>query len=215
MTSNNDKPTAIMKATLQRMPLYYNYLIDRAKDGDIYASSTSIAQSLRLTPIQVRKDLACVSQNSGKPRMGFEIITLLKDIEIILGYNNVDNAVLVGVGRLGRALLSYSGFNGYGLNIVAGFDIDEDLIGIKINGKPIMPIYKFSQLVKSLNINIGIITVSSGAAQSVCNLMVSAGIKAIWNFAPIHINIPNNVILKNENLAASLASLSKELADTF
>ncbi|MDD4141607.1 MAG: redox-sensing transcriptional repressor Rex [Bacteroidales bacterium] len=215
MTNNNDKAAVIMKSTLNRMPLYYNYLIEKAKGGDLYASSTDIAGSLRLTPIQVRKDLACVSQLSGKPRLGFEIQPLLADIEMVLGYNNVDDAVLVGVGQLGRALLSYNGFKSYGLNIVAGFDNDDDMVGIKINNKPVLPLFKLPQIIRRLNINIGIISVSAESAQSVSDLLVSSGIKAIWNFAPVHISIPDDVIIKNENLAASLASLSRELSDSF
>ena len=214
MNEQNDKPAVILKATLKRLPLYYNYLKEKEKVGELYVSSTVIAKSLKLNPIQIRKDLAYVSKTAGKPRMGFEISPLIEDMENFLGYKNVDDAVLVGVGRLGRTLLSYNGFQEYGLNIVAGFDVDEDIIGLKINGKPIMPIQRLKQMVERLNINIGIITVSSESAQNVCDLLVGAGIKAIWNFVPTHIEITENVIIKNENLAASLAGLSHELLNS-
>ncbi|MEG1556474.1 MAG: redox-sensing transcriptional repressor Rex, partial [Bacteroidales bacterium] len=126
------KSAGISKATLNRLPTYFYYLKERIKEGEHYISSTTIAESLKLNPIQVRKDLAFVSSTAGKPRMGFEINELINDIETFLGYNNVDDAILVGVGQLGRTLLSYDGFKNYGLNIVAAFDSNEDIVDIKI-----------------------------------------------------------------------------------
>ncbi len=209
-----EKTSVIINASLKRLPLYYNYLKNKSKEGEVYASSTLIANSLNLNPIQVRKDLAFVSSTSGKPRMGFEILPLISDLETFLGYNNVDEAVLVGVGKLGRTLLSYDGFKDYGLDIIAGFDSDENLAGIKINGKPVLPISKLKTVVSRLNVHIGIIAVTKEAAQKVCNLLVDAGIKAIWNFAPTLVEVPKGIIIRNENLAASLAALSLELIES-
>jgi AT-rich DNA-binding protein len=211
MNTQTQNALVIMKSTLSRLPLYYCYLKDRVKEGNLYISSAIIAESLKLNPVLVRKDLASVSTCAGKPRMGFEITALIHDLEVFLGYNNVDEAVLVGVGGLGRTLLSYEGFQNYGLNIVAGFDINEDLIGIKINGKPVLPMDKLPEMIRRMKINIGIITVPKALAQEVCDELLSCGIKAIWNFAPAHIDVPEGVLIKNENLAASLAVLSKEL----
>ncbi|MEG2071408.1 MAG: redox-sensing transcriptional repressor Rex, partial [Bacteroidales bacterium] len=182
--------------------------------GEHYISSTTIAESLKLNPIQVRKDLAFVSSTAGKPRMGFEINELINDIETFLGYNNVDDAILVGVGQLGRTLLSYDGFKNYGLNIVAAFDSNEDIVDIKISGKNILPMSKLPALVDRLKINIGIITVPKQYAQEICNIMVKSGIRGIWNFAPIHLEVPADIVVKNENMAASLAYLSRKLSET-
>lgn len=212
-TINNNRPI-LSKATLQRLPDYYFYLKEVVKRDVQYISSTTIAEALKLNSIQVRKDLSQVSQNPGKPRLGFEIDCLVRDLESYLGYNNVFDAVLIGVGQLGRTLLSYEGFNNYGLHIVAGFDINEDLVGLKIYDKNIFPLSKLEKIVNRLNINIGIITVPKESAQAVCDLLLMSGIKAIWNFAPTHLIIPDNIVMKNENLAASFANLSGKLLKT-
>lgn len=212
MDNDNYQKIEISKATLKRLPIYYAYLKSQVEEGNLYISSTIIAQNLRFTPIQVRKDLAFVSSVSGKPRLGFEISVLLNDIANFLRYNNTDEAVLVGVGQLGRTLLSYEGFANYSLSIVAGFDNDPNLIGLRINGKYVLSIDKLPDLVKRMNIKIGIITVPKEQAQEVCNILVRSGICGIWNFAPIHLDIPDNVIIKNENLASSFSYLSNKLA---
>ena len=107
MTELQTEPIKIIKTVLSRLPLYYNFLLEKRKEKYKYISSTVIAKSLKLNNIQVRKDLACVSKTAGKPRMGFEIESLISDIEDVLGFNNLDEVVLVGAGRLGRTLLSY------------------------------------------------------------------------------------------------------------
>lgn len=212
MKTNRNKSIIIMKSTLSRLPLYYCFLKEKINEGEQYISSSVIAESLKLNAILVRKDLAGVCSVPGKPRLGFEIEKLMIDIEEHLGYNNVNESVLIGVGRLGRTLLSYEGFMNYGLNIVAGFDVDEDLIGLKIGGKPILSMSKLESMIERLNIRTAIIAVSKEHAQAISDKLVSFGIKAIWNFAPTHIDLPEGVIIKNENLAASLAALTKELS---
>ena len=178
-------------------------------------SATMIANSLKLNEVQVRKDLAAVSMTSGKPRTGFNINELIKGIESRLGYDSKDEAVLVGVGKLGQALLSYPGFQTYGLNIVAGFDSNPNLHHVTIEGKLILPMEKFVNLCQRMKIHIGIITVPADQAQSVCDLMLAGGIIAIWNFAPVNLKVPNGIFLKNENMSASLAMISQFLAEHF
>ena len=205
------EPVKIIKTVMSRLPLYYNFLLEKRKENCTYISSSVIAKSLKLNNIQVRKDLACVSKQSGKPRMGFEIESLIRDIEEVLGFNSLDEVVLVGAGRLGRTLLSYQGFADYKLNIVAGFDNSFDLVGTTVNDKPILHIDKLTTIVERLNIKIGIITVQKESAQEVCDIMIKAGIKVIWNFAPVHLEVPDGIIIKHENLAVSLALLTKKL----
>lgn len=211
MMEPSTEPIKIIKTVLKRLPLYYNFLLEKRKENYKYISSTVIAKSLKFSNIQVRKDLACVSKQSGKPRMGFEIESLIDDIEEVLGFNNLDEVVLVGTGRLGRTLLSYQGFADYKLNIVAGFDNSVEIVGAKINNKPILHIDKLTPIVERLNIKIGIITVPKDSAQDVCDIMVAAGIKVIWNFAPVHLEVPDGIIIKHENLAVSLALLTQKL----
>lgn len=211
MSSFERKRIVLLSSTLSRLPLYHCYLKDRQREGQLYVSATTIAESLSLNSVLVRKDLASISRLPGKPRMGFSIAPLLADLEEYLGYNNLDEALIVGVGSLGRALLAYEAFEQYGLSIVVGFDSDEGLSGIRVGGKPVLPMSKLADMVRRLGIRIGIITVPKEQAQSVCDALVEAGVKAIWNFAPVHLEVPGGVLLKNENLAASLAALSYEL----
>ena len=207
--NENNSTNGIMKTTMNRLPLYYNFIIEKQRENLQNVSSTMIAKSLKLNNIQVRKDLASISSLPGKPRVGFDVQTILNDLERVLGCKELDEVILVGVGRLGRTLLNYNGFRKYNLDIVASFEIDKDKIGTVINGKPILDADTIKSFVKEHNIKIGIITVSRDSAQKVCDMLVDAGIKAIWNFAPVHLELPDGIIIKHENLAASLALLTQ------
>lgn len=207
----NSENSNISKATLHRLPTYLRYLYQLDKTGVATVSSTTIANGLNLNPVQVRKDIALVASVAGKPKTGYVTKELIADLESFLGYNNTHDAVLVGVGGLGRAFLGYGGFSKYGLNIVAAFDSDPALVDTKINGKPVYDAAQLKKVVERLNIRIGIITVPSHAAQDVADKMIAAGIKAIWNFASVHLNLPADIAFKNEDLAASLALLSMRL----
>lgn len=202
------------KATISRLPVYLRFLRDKVKAGDKNVSSTCIAEELKLNPVQVRKDLALVSQAAGKPKLGFDLKELIAGIENFLGLRNTHDAVLAGVGSLGSTLLKYEGFRAYGLNIVAAFDVDPRLAGKQINGVRVLPYSSFENTVKRLNVQLGIITVPKDAAQSVADTMAQSGIRAVWNFAPTHLNLPEGIAVKYEDLAASLAVLSKKLEDT-
>lgn len=212
MSTRDTKTFVVLRSTLQRLPLYYCYINERRKAGERWVSAAAMAQFLDLNPVLVRKDLETVSSVKGNSRLGFDCITLERDLSNFLGYDNMDDAILVGVGGLGHALLSYDGFTDFGLNIVAGFDNNENLHGIKVGGKPILPMERMENLVRRLNIHMGIITVPKEHAQQVCDLMLRSGIRAIWNFAPVTLEVRKGVFVKNENLAASFASLANRLS---
>ena len=201
----------ISKATLARMPLYLHFLQEESSKGAQYISSTVIAQNISVSSVLVRKDLAFVSSEAGRPRLGFAISRLIVDIEKFLGYDNLSDAIIVGAGGLGRAFLGYEGFKSNGLSIVAAFDISEKLIGTTVAGKEILPLSEMEKFVREHKIHIGIITVPKAAAQEVLNKMVGAGIQAIWNFAPAPLRVPKEIVLKTEDLAASLAMLAGKL----
>lgn len=213
MTTKNENPTTISTQAIKRMPVYLQYLKKLRTDGIQVIAAPAIAVSLNLNEIQVRKDFAAVSTSKGKPKAGFIVQDLIENMEEFLGYHKVDNAVLVGVGSLGRALLSYKGFMEYGLNIVAAFDKNSSIVGSEICGKKVLPDHKLSEMCRRLNIHIGIITVPEEQAQVVCDQLVAGGIHAIWNFAPTHIYTPKEILVKNENMAASLALLLKHLKE--
>lgn len=198
--------------TISRLPKYLNYLKALPKGEVTNISATGIAEALGLNDVQVRKDLSLVS-DGGRPKVGYAIEDLIYDIEHFLGYDDTHTAVLVGAGNLGRALLSYSGFAEYGLDILAAFDADPALVGREINGKPIFPMEKLSEVCAQRQVKIGIITVPNYEAQHVCDLLVQSGVQAIWNFAPVHLTVPADVLMQSENMACSFALLSKHLSE--
>ena len=197
---------------LKRLPRYLNYLRVKKQEGMERISSTVISTDLGLNPVQVRKDLAYVT-DSGKPRTGFSVDELVRDLSVFLGHGSVKDAVLVGAGHMGTTLLAYGGFSGYGLHILAAFDVREELIGTEICGKPIFPLKRLSEMTERLCASIGIITVPAEAAQAVCDQLVAGGVQAIWTFAPVHLEVPEEIIVQNEDIAASLALLSNRLAE--
>ncbi len=202
----------VSRQTLERLPDYLNILKSISLKGVRNVSAKAIADALGLGEIQVRKDLAAVS-SGGKPKIGYISADLIADLEIFLGYRDVHDAVLVGAGQLGRALMSYGGFTDYGLNIVTAFDANEEILFSPIGDKPVLPMNELQDLCMRLKIRIGIITVPAQQAQGVCDLLVQSGVLAIWNFAPTHLLVPDHILVKNENMAASLALLSKHLSE--
>lgn len=206
------KLEGVSKSTLRRLPTYLTYLKSLPPNGPPHISATAIAAALGMGEVQVRKDLASVC-DAGKPRVGYGLSGLIGRLEEVLGYHDVADAVLVGAGKLGMALLDYTGFSEYGLNIVAGFDADPAKERHTNVGKPIFPMGKLGNLCKRLNIRIGVITVPAGAAQAVCDQMVASGIQAILSFAPTHLAVPPGVLVQQENIAASLAVLANHLKE--
>ena len=159
--------------------------------------------------VQVRKDLAIVS-NGGRPKIGYIRESLIDDIEQFLGYDNTNNAVLIGAGKLGQALLGYQGFAEYGLNILAAFDANP-IIEKTHDGKPVYHMDKLESFCRNHKILMGIITVPRESAQEVCDQLIKCGIKAIWSFAPEHLDVPDHILVQYENMATSLAVLSMHL----
>ncbi|MBQ8375375.1 MAG: redox-sensing transcriptional repressor Rex [Clostridia bacterium] len=201
----------VSKATIARLPLYLRFLQEENSKGKTHIPSEALARSVSVSPVLVRKDLAAVAATPGVPRKGFATVRLIADIEKFLGYDNLSDAIIVGAGGLGKAFLGYEGFKNNGLNIVAAFDCDEKIIGERISDKPVYAMEELESFVQKHMIRIGIIAVPKAAAQSVLDKMVGAGIRAVWNFAPAPLIAPKGVVLKTEDLAASLAILAGEL----
>ncbi|MBQ8622971.1 MAG: redox-sensing transcriptional repressor Rex [Oscillospiraceae bacterium] len=202
---------SVSKATLGRLPLYLEMLRECEPNKVPYISATVIAKKLSFGEVQVRKDLAAVS-GAGKPKLGYVTTELIERLEEALGHNSLTSAVLVGAGKLGRALLQYDEFERYGVKISAAFDSNEQVISLGSKTE-ILPMNQFEYFCKTQNIQLGIITVGAGSAQAVCDKMVKSGIVAIWNFAPCKLKVPANVLLQNENLALSLAHLNNQLCN--
>ena len=203
--------SAVSNATLGRLPDYLETLKDISPETVPYISATTIAKKLNLGEVQVRKDLAAVS-GAGKPKLGYATSALTEEIEQYLGYHQLTPAVLVGAGKLGRALLQYHEFERFGVKITAAFDSNEEPISLGEKTE-VLPMDEFEHYCKNEHIKLGIITVGKGSAQAVCDQMVKSGIAAIWNFAPCKLNVPAGTLIQNENLALSLAHLINQLSN--
>ena len=173
----------ISKKLLKRLPIYLAHLKSLPENTNV--SATSIAKALELGDVQVRKDLAKVSE-AGRRRTGRSREQLIRDIEEYLDFASETGTIIVGAGKLGRALLDYTGFEDSGLNVMAGFDI-LPCAECSENGKPIYPMSRLESFCRHYDVHIAVITVPSEKAQSVCDSLVACGITAIWNFAPIHL----------------------------
>ena len=191
------------------MPGYLNYLKNIPDHASPYISATALANALGMGEVQVRKDLAMVS-DGGRPKIGYLRESLIEDISQFLGYDNTTDAILIGAGKLGQALLGYGGFDAYGLNILAAFDAAPATEKTEV-GKPIYPMEDLESFCRNNNVLMGIITVPDKCAQQVCDSLIRCGIKAVWNFAPVHLDVPPNILVQNENMATSLALLSMHL----
>ncbi|MBQ2823626.1 MAG: redox-sensing transcriptional repressor Rex [Oscillospiraceae bacterium] len=213
MTDNKNKATErnVPKPTLFRLPSYLDYLRRKKDEGSSHISTTKIGEDLKLYHVQVRKDLAHIGA-VGKPKTGYEIDSLIEKLVAFLEYESVTNAVLVGAGQLGKTLLGFDGFSEYGLNIAAAFDTNKEIIGSSVKGTPVMSVEELPQICEKLNASIGIITVPPAYAQETADVMVKSGIKAIWNFSTVHLVLPDDIIVQNENMAASLAVLRNRLS---
>lgn len=204
----------IPQPSLNRLPQYHHYL-NELKAREISTISCSvIGRDLNLVPVQVRKDLQYTGI-VGKPKTGYSVAELVQAIETFLGWNNVNEAFLAGAGNLGTALLGHERFSRFGLHIVAAFDTDPEKFGQWIHQKMVLPLDKLADLARRMSVHLGIITTPAEVAQSIAEEMVKGGIQAIWNFAPVRLKLPPQIIVHNEDLYSSLASLSWKLARRF
>ncbi|MBI9072527.1 MAG: redox-sensing transcriptional repressor Rex [Melioribacteraceae bacterium] len=196
--------------TLRRLPRYLHLLFRLREGGLEDVSSTLIARELKLDPTQVRKDIE-YTDIVGRPKTGYPIEDLIIAIEAFLNWNNTEDAFIAGVGNLGSAMLGYQRFKKYGLNFVAAFDTDKQKIGTQIDTIPVLSIEKLPDLANRMKIKFGVLTVPPQYAQFVAEIMVEGGIKAIWNFAPCQLKLPDDVIVENAQLTQSLAVISRKL----
>ncbi|WP_310599665.1 redox-sensing transcriptional repressor Rex [Desulfobulbus sp.] len=200
----------VPEPTLRRLPLYYRLLKQLRDSGRAGVSCTMIGTELKLDPTQVRKDIE-MTGTVGRPKVGYDINELVCAIERFLGWDNTVEAFLVGAGSLGEALMGYGGFTECGLQIVAAFDVDPNKCHRVMHGKHVRHVSKLPNLMRRMKVRFGIITVPAVEAQQAANLLVEGGALAIWNFAPAKIQVPERVIVTNEDLYCSLAVLSQKM----
>lgn len=203
---------ALSQGTLQRLPQYLIMLKAEQNENRTAVTADEIGSVVRVSPSQVRHDLTACGMNRA-PGECYSVGELVELIEHALGYDDISNAVIVGAGQLGRALLSYQNYSDYGVDVIAAFDSDESLVGREINGRPVLSVKRMSSLCRRMKVHIGIITVPASYAQEACDRLLEGGIQAIWNFAPVHLKVPDNVVVKNEIIAVSLGELSRQLQE--
>jgi redox-sensing transcriptional repressor len=212
--SSNDRPRkpqdVIPVQTLRRIPHYHQILLELEQKGEQFVSSRYLAHFFQVDDTQVRKDMSVIGYK-GKPKAGYSVTGLRAAIGEFLGINVENTAILIGAGKLGSALVEYPGLSEYGLKLVAVLDNDTAKTGKIIGSFSILPLESLSRVVKTYDVGIAILTVPKQAAQAVCDLLVSLEVKAIWNFAPTQLAAPDDVIVRNENMAVGLALLSHYL----
>ena len=200
------KTTDVSRAALGRIPVYLRFLESLPQDVET-VSATTIAKALGFGEVQVRKDLGAIC-GSGKPRIGYTVSDLKESLESLIDSRN-GKTVIVGAGKLGRALLDYGGFSDYGLDILAAFDTE--VSQNNASGKPILPIDGLHDFCKENDVSIGVIAVPAKAAQEVCDKLCQSGTKAIMSFAPCKLTAPEGVAIQYENMALSLAHLKTQI----
>ena len=203
----------IPEPTLRRLPWYLSNAKLMREKGEKYVSSTQISKQINIDASQIAKDLSYVDI-AGRTRVGHDIDLLIQVLEDFLGFTNMHKAYLFGVGSLGGALLRDSGLSHFGLQIVGAFDVNPDLVGTKINGIPIYHSDDFEKRMKLDGVNIGVLTVPIAIAQEISDKMIAGGIKAIWNFTPFRIRVPENIVVQNTSLYAHLAVMFNRLNET-
>lgn len=200
----------VPEPTLRRLPWYLSNIKLMKEKGEQYVSSTQISKEINIDASQIAKDLSYVNI-SGRTRVGYNIDPLIEVLESFLGFTNMHKAFLFGVGSLGAALLRDSGLHHFGLEIVAAFDVNPELVGKDLNGIPIYHSDDFEAKMKEYDVNIGVLTVPINIAQEITDKMVDGGIKAVWNFTPFRIRVPENIVVQNTSLYAHLAVMFNRL----
>ena len=196
--------------TIRRLPTYLYKLSEMRKAGISIVATPELARYMNLGEIVIRKDLA-VTGVTGQPGVGYKVKELIEAIKSYLNWDNASEAILVGAGSLGSALLGYEGFEEYGLKIIAAFDADPGKIGTEIHGRSVFGVERLEELVRRLQVRIGIICVPAAFAQEVADAMVAGGIRAIWNFANVSLKVPEEVVVQREVIAGGLAVLSVKM----
>ena len=200
----------VPEPTLRRLPWYLSNIKLMKEKGEQYVSSTQISKEINIDASQIAKDLSYVNI-SGRTRVGYNIDALIEVLESFLGFTNMHKAFLFGVGSLGAALLRDSGLHHFGLEIVAAFDVNPELVGKDLNGIPIYHSDDFEAKMKEYDVNIGVLTVPINIAQEITDKMVDGGIKAVWNFTPFRIRVPENIVVQNTSLYVHLAVMFNRL----
>ena len=200
----------VPEPTLRRLPWYLSVCRLLKQRGEQYVSSTRLSKETSIVASQIAKDLSCVNI-VGRTRVGYEIDNLLEVLEDFLGFTRMHKAFLFGAGKLGSALLNDTGLKQFGLEVVAAFDANPKVVGHSVGGIPVYHINELEAKMKKHNVQIGVLTVPIDCAQEVADKMIVWGIRAIWNFTPLRIRVPENIVVQNTSLYAHLSLMFNRL----
>jgi len=200
----------ISTQTIRRLPQYLRIFYNFHAYGRDLVSSTTLSEETHWLPIVIKKDLQAVGAPS-KLRAGFKVAGTIRVIEQFLGWNNLNKAFLVGAGHLGEALLGFDGFQAHGLQLVAAFDVNPEKVGQQVHGVPVYHTAQLSGIIQEQSLKIAVLALPASAAQGVTDTLVAAGIRAIWNFAPVNLVVPPDVVVQKEDLSSGLAELCARL----
>jgi redox-sensing transcriptional repressor len=201
---------SLSASSVERMYSYYLLARHAHDQGITHISSRQLAENLSIGDTQVRKDLAAIGI-VGQPKHGYRTDETISALRTAMGLDQLHPTVVCGVGNLGTALLKYSRFSEFGFKVVGAFDNRPEVIGLDVGGIRVLPITHLSTVIKIFGVQIGVLTVNVWSAQEICDEMVNSGVSAIWNFAPLHLNVPKNVLVRNEDFAGSLTVISHYL----
>lgn len=201
------KKMKVSIAVIKRLPKYYRYLGTIEEKGIIRISSQELSSITGLTASQIRQDLNHFG-GFGQQGYGYNVKELKNEIEKIIGIKEEYSAILIGAGNLGHAIVNYEGFKNNGFNIVAVFDTKNELIGKKLAGVPVYSIDKLEAFIEKNNVTIGVLTLPKNFAQQIADRLVHAGVKGLWNFAPIDLVLPDEIVLEDVHLDESLYTLT-------
>lgn len=202
-SSGNTRET-LPEPTLRRLPWYLAYVKMLSTQNVDYVSSTQIAKEINVDASQIAKDLSYLNIR-GKTRIGYGVRMLVRELDDFLGFRRKHSAFMIGVGSLGGALVQDVGLEQFGLNIVAGFDVSPTVVGKKLNGVPVYDMSELAKRQKQLDVNIAVLCVPAEHAQEAADTAIDSGLKALWNFTPIRIKAPANIVIQNTSIYAHLA----------
>ena len=214
MAKNNENQTLLPEPTIRRLPWYLSYVRMLDHLHVEYVSSTQISKELNVQSSQIAKDLSFLNIR-GKTRIGYEVRSLLVELENFLGFNRQHDAVVIGTGSLGTALMQDHGLEHYGLNIVAGFDVRNEVIGKNLGGLPVFDINERASWQREHHVSIAILTVPVERAQETADLAIASGVTALWNFTPYRIKVPEDVVIANTSIYAHLAIIYNRMQNTY
>ncbi len=213
MAKNNENQSILPEPTIRRLPWYLSYVRMLDNMQVEYVSSTQISKELNVQSSQIAKDLSFLNIR-GKTRIGYEVKSLMTALEDFLGFNHQHDAVVIGTGSLGTALMQDRGLENYGLNIVAGFDVRTEVIGKQLGGLPVYNIDELAVWQREHHVPIAILTVPVESAQETADLVIASGMTAIWNFTPYRIKAPEHVVIANTSIYAHLAIIYNRMHNT-